>query len=202
MTIKYFYRLIVLAFLFFYSPCGYAQDTEDSKTKADYPWAVSLYGGVYTDDGLVDVFSLAANWVNDNNVVVAALSREIYRYKQYLSFEIEGQIGRHFGDDVSHWELVGLGLGRWHPFPWDDIVDTSFAVGAGLSYYSEISQVEKDEDDDARRLLGYLAFELTFGLPRYPRWDLMLRIHHRSGMGGVIGDGSSNYGCIGLKYAF
>lgn len=202
MTIKYFNLLIVLAFLLFYSPCGYGSDSENGGMKADYPWAVSLYGGVYTDDGLLDIFSFDASWANDNNVVVAALSREVYRYKQYLSFELEGQVGRHFGDDLSHWEFVGLGMGRWHPFPWDDVVDTSFALGAGLSYYTEISQIENDDEDDAQRLLVYLAYELTFGLPRYPRWDLMLRIHHRSGMWGLVGEGSSNYGCIGLRYAF
>jgi hypothetical protein len=50
-------------------------------------------------------------------------------------------------------------------------------------------------------LLGYLAFEFTFGLPQYHRWDLMLRIHHRSGAKGIIGKSVSNYLCVGLKFA-
>jgi len=202
MNLKYIHPLIVLTYLLFYSPSAYTADTDNLKTKADYPWAVSLYGGVYSDDGLLDIAAFNASWSDHNKVVVAALSREVYRYKQYLSFEIEGQVGRHFGDDLSHWEFVGLGMGRWHPFPWDDIVDTSFAFGAGGSYYTEISEVEKEDEDDAQRGLIYLAFELTFGLPDYPRWDLMLRMHHRSSAWGLVGAGSSNYGCIGLKYAF
>lgn len=119
-----------------------------------------------------------------------------------MSVELEGQIGSHFGTKVDQWEFVGLIIGRWHPFPWDKYIDTSFAVGTGLSYYNDVSQFELKEDEDAHRLLGYLAFELTFCLPQYPRWNLMFRIHHRSGAYSLIGEGSSNYLCGGLKFAF
>lgn len=195
--------LITLIALSPFVSVGHTEVIRKGETRLDYQWAFSLYGGVHARDTLDDVILFDADYSDDNNVLVAALTLEIYRYKHYLSLEIEGQVGRHFGDDVSHWEFVGLGLGRWHSFPWDNLVDTSLAIGAGLSNYSEISCLEKDRNDDAQRLLGYLAFELTFGLPRYPRWDLMMRIHHRSIMWGVIGEGdSSNYVCIGLKYAF
>jgi hypothetical protein len=78
-------------------------------------------------------------------------------------------------------------FGRWHPFPWDKYIDTSFAMGAGLSYYSDKSETESETETHSQRLLGYVAFELAFGLPQYPKWDLMLRIHHRSGADGTIG---------------
>ncbi len=57
-------------------------------------------------------------------------------------------------------------------------------------------------DEDAQRLLGFLAFELTFGLPQLPRWDVMIRAHHRSGAGEAIGPGYSNFLCAGVKFAF
>lgn len=194
--------VLVFGLILLSTAAGHAQDVAKNKSGTDHPWALLLYGGTHADETLEDIFTFEADYAGDNNLLIVALAREVYRYKHYLSFELEGQIGRHFGDDVSHWEFVGLGLGRWHPFPWDDHVDTSFAFGAGLSYYTEVSRIEEEEDEDAQRLLGYLVYELTFGLPRIPRWDLLLRIHHRSGMGGIIGDGSSNYVCLGLKYAF
>jgi hypothetical protein len=197
---------LILITLLAFSPfvsVGHTEVIGKGETPLDYPWAFSLYGGVHASGYLNDVITFDADYSDGNNVLVAALTREIYRYKHYFSVEIEGQIGRHFGDDVSHWEIVGLGIGRWHSFPWDNLVDTSLAIGAGLSNYTDISYLEKDRDDEAQRLRGYLAFELTFGLPRYPRWDLMVRIHHRSNMWGVFGEGdSSNYVCVGLKYAF
>ena len=97
---------------------------------------------------------------------------------------------------------LGLLMGRWHPFPWDQAIDTSFGLGMGLSYITKHSPVELIEDEDAQRLLGALAFEITMGLPQYPQWDMLLRVHHRSGLWGVIGDGSSNYITGGFRYNF
>jgi hypothetical protein len=75
-------------------------------------------------------------------------------------------------------------------------------VGDGLSYNTETSEVELDDDEDAGRWLNYLMFELTLGLPAYPRWDFVYRVHHRSGVRGLVGYGGSNYPSIGFKYAF
>ena len=139
--------------------------------------------GPHADDTLGDIAKLNATYSDGNYVVVVALAREVYQYKQWVSVEIEGQVGKHFGTDVEHFEFVGLIIGRWHPFPWDKYIETSFAIGSGLSYNSDVSQIELEEDEDAQRLLGYLTCELKFGLPQYSRWNLMFRIHHRSGAG-------------------
>jgi len=176
-----------------------SSDTEETGT--DYKWFVSIYWGLHTHEDLAKMATFRADY-DDNSLAVLALAREIYRYKQWVSVELEGQVGKLFGQDDDLWEFVGAILGRWHPFPWDKYIDTSFAMGAGLSYDTDISETESETDHHPQRLLGYLAFELTFGLPQYPRWELMLRIHHRSGAQGIIGDGGSNYLCSGLKFAF
>jgi hypothetical protein len=184
------------------SSFGNAKEAQKRQATEDHKWALALYGGRYADRTLEDIITFDADYSTDANLVVAALFREIYRYEHYLGFELEGQIGRHFGDDLSHWEFVGLGLARWHPFSWDRILDTSFGFGAGLSYYTEISRLEKEREEDAQHLLVYLAYELTFKHQSLPRRDLLVRLHHRSGAAGVVGDGSSNYVCTGLRYAF
>lgn len=183
---------------------GRAEESENEIKNNDYPWTVSLFTGMSAsnDDTLSDIFKLRADYSTDNNLVTLALAREVYRYEHYIGLEFEGQVGRHFGDDDDLWEFVGLGMARWHPFPWDKYVDTSLGIGAGFSYFSEVSNLEDERDDDAQRFMGYLAFELTFGLPAYPRWDLAFRIHHRSGLQEIIGDSESNFLCVGLKYAF
>ena len=199
---RYCWIVIQLIFLFLISPNVNADSSKSEKSESNYKWFVSIYGGPRADETLLDIATLNATYSDGNYVLVGALAREIYRYKQWVSFELEGQVGRHFGSKVDHWEFVGLILWRWHPFPWDKDIDTSFAVGSGLSYNSDESQIELEEDEDAQRLLSYLAFELTFGLPQYPRWNLMIRIHHRSGAYGIIGESGSNYLCGGLKFAF
>jgi hypothetical protein len=179
-----------------------ADDSISEKYKSDYKWFVSIYGGLNVQENLAKIVVPNASISDSNYLVVGALAREIYRYKQWLSFELEGQVGKHFGPKDDQWEFVGAILGRWHPFPWDKYIDTSFAMGAGLSLNSEVSQLELDRDENAQRLLGYHAFETTFGLPQYPRWDLMIRVHHRSGAQEIIGESVTNYLCVGLKFAF
>jgi hypothetical protein len=164
-------------------------------------WFLTVYGGAHAQDDIGDVFSFKAKFEDNDYIAVAALAREFWRYKKFISFEIEGQIGKHFNND-TFWEFNGLIIGRWHAFPWDKYVETSFAVGDGLSYYTEVSKVEEEDDEDAQKMLNYLMFELALGLPQYPRWDMVVRIHHRSSIFGLYGAAGSNYVCAGIKFSF
>ena len=199
---RYWLLLVLLLFLIAISPDASADSAESDQHRTDHKWFLSLYGGPHAHETLHDIFTLDATYSDGNYVAVGALAREVYRYKQWVSAEVEGQIGRHFGTDVHLWEFVGLMFGRWHPFPWDRYIDTSFAFGTGLSYYTDVSQIELERHEEAQQFLGYLAFELTFGLPQYPRGNFMLRIHHRSGANNTTGESGSNCLCAGLKFAF
>ncbi len=138
---------------------------------------------------------------DDTYVAVAALAKEFWRYKNWISFEIEGQVGKHFGGEHQG-QITGLIVGRWRWFPWDKYLDTSLAVGEGVSYNTSVSKIEKEDDEDATRWLNYLLVELTFKVPKFERWDLVYRIHHRSSNNHLIGAGASNYVCGGIKYSF
>jgi len=196
---RLFWIPFILLMCFGYDALADEQNGEDNTER--YTWALTLYGGESAQDDIGDVYSFQANFDDNAYVVVAALAREFWHYKQYIGFEVEGQVGKHF-DGSDQWEFVGLIVGRWHAFPWDKYIDTSFAVGEGFSYYTEVSEVEKEEDDDAQRFLNYLMFELAFGLPQYPRWDMVVRIHHRSSVLELIGASGSNYVCGGIKFKF
>ena len=183
---------------------GSGARADDDKNKDDikrHKWFLTIYGGAHAQDTIEDVFTFNAKFEDNDYIAVAALAREFWHYKDYISFEAEGQIGKHFNND-TFWEFNGLIIGRWHVFPWNKYVDTSLAVGDGLSCYTEISKVEKEDDDDAQKTLNYLLFELALGLPQYPRWDLVVRIHHRSSIFGLYGAGGSNYVTGGIKFSF
>ncbi len=180
-----------------------AQDgkDEDKDDKERYKWFLTAYGGAHAQDDLGDVVTFQPKFEDNAYIGVLALGRKLWQYKKYLSFELEGQIGKHFNKD-THWEFVGVLIGRWHYFPWNHYVNTSFAVGDGVSHYTDTSEVEEEDDDDAQRTLNYLLFEVALGLPEYPRWDLVFRIHHRSSVFGLAGAGGSNFVCGGLKFSF
>ena len=195
------FLLFVFALLLGYGSGALADDNKNGDDIKRHNWFLTIYGGAHAQDTIEDVFTFNAKFEDNDYIAVAALAREFWRYKDYISFEAEGQIGKHFNND-TFWEFNGLIIGRWHVFPWNKYVDTSLAVGDGLSCYTEISKVEKDDDDDAQKTLNYLLFELALGLPQYPRWDLVVRIHHRSSVFGLYGAGGSNYVTGGVKFSF
>jgi hypothetical protein len=176
---------------------------EQEKEPPHYKWAVTGYFGALAQSTIGDVFDFSATFEEESYIGVLALSREFWRFRNLFGFEVEGQIGKHF-NEMHHWEFNLLVAGRWHYFPWDKYVETSLAVGTGLSYATDIPEIELEDDEEAQRLLNYLLFEFTFGAPQLPRWDLVVRVHHRSGVFGLFGGvhGGANFVCGGIKYKF
>lgn len=181
---------------------GTADAGENDLPGADSKWFLNVYLGRYAHETLADLLLFRASFRRENGqVVVVGVGRELWRYRDWVGFEAEAQLGRHFADQ-DHWEFNALGALRWHLFPWDDYVDTSFAVGDGLSFPTKLPKLEEKYDPDADRVLNYLMFELTFARPERPRWQGMLRIHHRSDVFGLFDGGGSTYLCAGVKYRF
>lgn len=124
---------------------------------------------------LVGVVQLAGN------VTIRSGSNEstIYEFDPYLSF-------------------------RWANWPWNNTINTSFAIGEGISYASSVPSLEKMDNNNNKRLLNYLMLEATAALPRYPLLQLVFRIHHRSGAYGLYhaGNTGSNEVGLGIRYLF
>ena len=193
--------LIIPVFLLILFPAITVR-AEDSSTKIEYNWHLTAAIGTLLQNNMDEIVLKRKASTDSNYLVMLALARDIYKSKKWIGIELEGQISKHFGDDNDQWEFVGLAVGRWYPFPWDKYIDTSFGAGAGLSYYTEISKTELAKNDDAQNLLLSLMLELTFGLPRYPKWNLDFRLHHRSGANSTIGESGSNYLCGGVRLNF
>jgi hypothetical protein len=173
-----------------------------SASAHDHDWKVTMYGARLTADNLGNTLTFNAEY-EDSYLVVLAVSKRILSYKELLSIELEGQAGKHSGVQ-DHWELNVLPVIRWLPFPWDGYLETSFAAGAGLSYAFETPEIEAAGVSHTPRLLGYLMFEISASLPAMPHWDLVARLHHRSGANGLFGgrlDASNAVG-LGIRYGF
>lgn len=168
---------------------------------AEDSWMVSLYGGRACYDSLENILS-DREYV-DSYVAALVLGKGLKDYKHYLRLEGEGQVAKHWGEQ-DHFEFNALLGLRWLPFPWDRYLETSFAVGAGLSYATDEPEIEVEKNDRTSRLLGYLMFELAVAVPQQPQWTLFARVHHRSGAYGLFDGvrGGSNVVGVGLRYAF
>ena len=165
-------------------------------------FALAIYAGQLTKEKFESAISPEAEF-SDATIVVAAGSWTFSRFFDgKLSCELEAQVGKYFGDQ-DHWEINLPIIGfRWHRFPWDDHLATSFAWGIGPSYATEVPAVEMETNESSSQWLIYWFGELTLGPPT-ANWEALMRLHHRSdGFGTVADDGGSNALCAGIRYRF
>ncbi|MGF1657991.1 MAG: hypothetical protein ACFCUS_01000 [Rubrimonas sp.] len=182
--------------------CAFAANAR--ATQAEPPRnAVAAFGAWMTDENWEDLF-LAPHDIDfeDAGLVGVALSRRIAEPVEGLSFEIEGQIAKHFGSQ-SHWEVnAPILTARWSRFPWDETVATSAAFGLGLSVASETPELEVANEGDSSQTMAYWMIELALGRPGSD-WEVIGRVHHRSNAYGLFGDdGGSNALALGLRRRF
>jgi hypothetical protein len=171
--------------------------------KADKGWFLSIYGGQVNEDSLENTLTLNANYVNSYFCAFTA-GKKLANYRGNIDIEAGGQIVKHWGIQ-DHFEFNALIILRWLPFPWDEYLDTSFAVGDGISYATKYPEIEVGKKHPvSQKILNYLMFELAFVVPKKPNWSVFIRLHHRSAMFGLIGgeDGGSNAAGIGFRYTF
>jgi len=135
------------------------------KTMATDDFAVTVYGGRMTDGDFGDALTGQADFV-DAYVVVGALSWTFARYfEEALSFELEGQVGKWWGDQHNVEFNLPVAI-RWSKFPWNHYVSTSMAYGLGPSYATKEPAAEIDEHDSTKKFLVYWFGEIAFGLLR------------------------------------
>jgi len=172
---------------------------------ANGDWWTTIYGAaISSQPGWEDIIIDAPGTrFVDSYLATFALSRQYAERKEgALTFEAEGQVVRHFGDQW-HWEFNAVPIVlRWHRFPWSHRVETSAAFGLGLSYATELPPVEVELEGESHQTLVYWLLEMTAGPPD-ARWAATLRIHHRSVAFGLMGDeGGMNAVGLGLRYRF
>ncbi len=206
-------------------------------------WHLSLYTGQWDDAPLGRVLAGKAN-LRQAYIGALALGREIWRSsKGAASLELEGQLVGNWGREIYededpssgdpgwdwapgmshasqnsgshfHWETNLALVGRWHKFPWNRYLQTSFSLGDGISYAAKLPPYEVDPHGQlhgeqhaevhTKRVLNYLLIELSVTRPEIAPWSVFFRIHHRSGVFGLIDDVDlgSDFVCLGVRYDF
>lgn len=124
-------------------------------------------------------------------------------------FTVEAELGGGILTGVSEaTELWHAYYVRFDGFPWNHIIYTTFAGSVGLSYRSSIPLFERQViakySGSPSKVLHYFSPEITLAHPDHKDFALVLRLHHRSGVFGLINDitDASNVLTVGLRKHF
>lgn len=197
--------ILVCTFVLMSVPAWSQSDTPS----ADPKWGLLLFGGQMSKYAFGRTLNPS---VSSNRLEIyftgAALSRQLYS-NPYISIEAEAGAGYQFSNTTSGnntpqvWGALYL---RYKYFPWNKFVYTTVALNTGLNYSFKQSAFEtnEDRDDGTSNLLHYLAPEITFSLPERRDWELVFRLHHRSGIYGALGCDTcgSNMVTVGVRKRF
>jgi hypothetical protein len=167
---------------------------------AEKEWAVTLLGGQYSGSRLLELGAKLDP--QDSYTTGLAVSYQFVDWGPHIRWELEGQMHKHFGEQ-EHVEFASSINARWITFPWNRYLETSVAIGGGLSVTSEVPVLEKRDPNNshAATLLHYLVIEAAIGLPN-SNWSLVGRVHHRSGIFGLFSHSGSNVLQMGVRYRF
>jgi hypothetical protein len=167
---------------------------------SNYPWSITISGGVLSEGTLGK--SLTFNdGLEDSYSAGIGVNKRLINIQDLASIEADGQFLKHFGEQ-NHLELTSAIAFRWRKFPWNDYINTTLAVGEGLSWATEIPKMEDKRWSNSSQLLNYLLFEFTLASPEFSEISLVFRVHHRSGVFGVfdgVKEGSNLYN-FGIRY--
>jgi len=173
-------------------------------------WHATGYVSRWVNTDLLEVAERAATGnlrFSDTNFVGGALSRVIVpSFTLPLPFtdiafhgnriELEGQLLRHFGGQ-QHWETTLALMFRTGQIPLAGGLSVNLGVGEGLSYASARPRFEGAIDVRPTRFLNYLAFEAEFAHTALQGVSVVARLHHRSGVFGLIAPQKSGSNFIG-----
>jgi hypothetical protein len=174
----------------------------------------TIHGTAYVSRWLnTDLTELPANAINGDlslrnaNFFAASVAAVVVR-DFTLGFsgnrlEVEGQVVKHFGQQ-DHVEGVVSLVYRTPDIHVGGGLAVNFAFGEGMSYAFDTPAIEGHGKVKAHRLLNYLSFETEITHASLPGWSLVPRLHHRSGIWGLIAPkyAGSNYVGLGVRYDF
>ncbi len=201
--------MVCIVMLTSFSASGQSVEATASDTFADRKWSLLLFGGQLSGNAFGRTLNPTSQAKRLNIYFSgAAFNRNLYG-GNYFDIEAEAGLGYQYSSTVSGnnspqvWGALYL---RYKKFPWNKFIHTTVAMNTGLSYSFEKTAFEAAEGraDGTQHLLHYLAPEITFSLPEHRDWELVFRLHHRSGIYGILGCSScgTNFVTVGVRKHF
>lgn len=150
--------------------------------------AITVFAGPRVETPLASAFGIKTyvppwRWdLGNSGLIAGAISRTLYSLWGYFDFEGEFGLGQRVGSLTEQEAWIAL-YGRWKWFPWNDYVRTTIAMSTGLNYAdgNPLYETIRSKTVHGSRLMHYVGPEITFGDPKHPELDFLVRFHHRSG---------------------
>lgn len=191
------------------APAGAAAETPvtfqpETRTEPG-PWYVEGAYGLLNPDNFTDiVFQTYKTEMTGNQLVGLGVGREIFDLG--AGFTVEAGLTFNHRLDEGGVEIATPVALVFDGLPWRDKLPMRLRLAVGPSFTSEISDIErrKDNDNQGSKLLNLFNPEVEVGWPGAPEWTGFLRLHHRSGIFGLIDGvtGGSTYLTLGLRRRF
>ena len=144
------------------------------------------------------LYSLGLNWTAHRFSIPFRERRLTPQFEPYVRLTLVDQNSSSLFPDYNG----GVGF-RWVDFPWNRWLETTFFMGIGLSYSSQVYTVDRERHPGEER--SHLKFDwpiqFTFALPRWRRHQLVLFVDHQSG-GHIFDEGGVNSYGIGYRFEF
>ncbi|WP_404367711.1 hypothetical protein [Marinobacter sp.] len=166
---------------------------------------VSVYAATYSPSSFLELVApVNVELSSRSRLAALAIGRPLADFWG-LEWDVEGQVVRHWGDQTN-FEFNALYLARWQLPILEELVAPAFAFGHGISWATEPPSLEPsgDPNEKSSEVLNYLMAELEFAPPSAGQWGGFVRVHHRSGVFGLIDGikGGSNFVGAGIRYRF
>jgi len=204
---KKIYQKTILTTAFLIVVLACVQPVEGSKSIE-----LTLFYSQLTDDDFIEIpFSVPK--FKKRYLLGAGLRKELFKLREKVDWapekvfcDLEGVLVHKWGNwqgvEQSFQEVAGSFNLRYE-FADNWIRLNSISLGNGVSLVTEEPEYEKETtlNGQTSNLLYYLMLDAAFDLPYTEKWHLVLRVHHRSGVFGLIDgvDGGSNYIGFGLR---
>ncbi len=124
-----------------------------------------------------------------------------------IAAQWEVQLTKHRGLQ-DNYESHAAVLLRSRDLELGTVAAINFAAGTGFSYAYSDPVYEDGPDGQPGTgdypFQNYVTFEIELSTPALPNWSLATRVHHRSGIYGLIAPRKvgSNFFAMGIRYAF
>jgi hypothetical protein len=174
--------------------------------------SLAIYGGREARTEMTHLLLLAqptpiwqTQW-GPSELVAGTFSRRLATVWGKLDIEPEFGVAKRFGIMTAGEFWAALSF-RWTAFPWNDVVKTTIALAEGASLATSVEREERRESVPGHTgsvVLNFFSPEITFAPPSVSAYELFFRLHHRSGIFGLINnvEGGAQYETIGIRVHF
>lgn len=178
-----------------------ATDAAQDATRSLY-----LFAGRYTRETTGDSLNPFATDHEDNYLAGVAFGRDVSAIGRQVMFGWEIGGAARFAERRSGEMWCGLNF-RHGGMSFPRILTVRLSLALGISLINQAIGTEREREargDRDARVLYYVGPEMAFSLRRHSAWELVYRLHHRSGGLETLGNMSEghNANAFGVRRRF